>query len=175
MFRYNSPIVPTLVSSTAASAFRMALSFSKSIFINKQITVCRQGIRSNQTISRSWKRYRRCEEKRLSWCGRQRANIAGWNALNCEGTCGDVAELGELEKSSRRRLHWPCPFCLWPVGYAVGLKVCVHPLRHANRSQFIVPGDEFNNLQTVTLRPIPIPAWLRWLLSCPGHVVASWA
>ena len=50
------------------------------------------------------------------------------------------------------------------------LKVRVHVLRHAYRSQLIVPFNELDNLQSVSFRPLPVPPWLARLLSRPFGV-----
>jgi len=52
----------------------------------------------------------------------------------------------------------------------MSLKVRVHAWRHADRSQLIVPFDEFNNLQSVSFRPIPIPPRLCRLVRGPVQV-----
>lgn len=51
----------------------------------------------------------------------------------------------------------------------MGLKVRVDAGRHTDRSQLIVPFDEFDNLNSVSFRSVPVPARLGWRLGRPIH------
>ena len=69
----------------------------------------------------------------------------------------------------RRRFQRPGPFSIWPVGTSMCHKLRVQALCDADNSQSIVPFYEVDNLHSVSLRLVPVPPLLRWLVCRPIH------
>ena len=69
----------------------------------------------------------------------------------------------------RRRFQRPGPLSIWPVGKSMCHKLRVHALCDADNPQPIVPFYEVDNLHLVSLRLVPIPPRLRWLVCRPIH------